>query len=960
MSSSRHQRRSSAHSGTQADRKPSNRKRPILYIAAILGVLGVAAGGALYLTRSTPENQLPLAAALMEKGDYRGAEIALKNAIAAEPGNVEARYRLGQALFSSGQYPAAEKELTIALERGVRDPQLPVLLGATLFRLGKSDHLLEHIQPAADAPAEARADILVLRAKALLVKNQRQEAEQLLADAESAMPGHPQALATRAELLFTAGQHDQALALLEQALAADAKLASTWYSKADLWNTKGDMLGLLKRAAEAKAAYAKAVTLDPKAVGPRLAIVSLLLQDGKLEEAANELEQAGNIAPGHFMLHYLEAQLDYRRGKTQAAQDRLLQVLKVMPDYAPAQRLAGVLLLKHGQRESAINHLGRYLGQVPNDDQARKLLATALLDIGQTERASQVLDELSERRPDDPVLSTLRGDIALRAGNLVEARKHLADALNQSPKNPELLIQLASRLLNSGDARGAHTALERVMALEPSNEQAAIMLTALDVKAGRHDQALKTADTLAQARPQAPIGPNLRGTVEMARGRADLAKSQFEAALKLDPSYFPAITNLAKLELSNNNIKGARQHYETLLKAKPGHGKALLALAELDRLERNDKAFLEHVERAKNADPKDPAPRVLATRYWLDRRETAKALDEARAGLDATGAPLFYELLGAIHLAHGDKREAISTYTKWRDSDPQNGQAHYRLALAQHSGGDPAGAAKSLDKALAINPYDGPATLAKVRLLIEGNRLTDALALTQNFQKQQPRSPHGIEAEARVRAAQGQYSDAAVLWERAAQLSGQGPYAIQAFAAHQRAGQVAKGEAFLATWLNQHPKDIPARHRLAQSQIERGAIRESAANYEQVLRLTPRDVTALNNLAIIYGRLGDKRALDTAQQAVNLAPGNALVLDTYGWLLSEAGQAQAGLPFLKKALAGQTDNAELRWHLAVTLQRSGDTPGAIAELDRLLTGRIAFPQQDEARKLLAQLRATPR
>lgn len=956
MSTHRRHRRSSSRANTEASPSRSGLKRPVLYVAAILGLLGAVATGAFLLTRSSPEDDLSLAASLMEKGDYRGAEIALKNTLEAEPGNAEARYSLGYAMYKSGQYPSAEKELNIATQQGIRHPDLPVLLAATLLRMGKADKLLEAPPPAADAPAEARADILALRARALQLKGRRQEAELALAEAEQTKPGHPQVMATRAEMLFASGQPDQALTLMDQALAADAKLTSTWYSKAELWISKGDMLGMLKRGPEAKAAYVKAVALDPKSINPRLSIISILLQEGRVEEAANEIKQASQIAPGNFLLHYLEAQLEFRQGKYQAAQDRLLQVLKVAPDYPPAQRLAGMAFLQNGQRESAINHLTRYLGSSPKDDHARKLLATALLETGQTERASALLGEMGENLPDDPVLSTLRGDIALRGGNLAEAQKHLSKAVNLSPKNPQLLLQLASRLMSSGDPRGAQTALEKAAALEPANEQAVLMLTAMEVKAGRHDQALKVIDAMARARPQSPIAPYLRGTVEQARNRQDQARQQFQAALKLDPTYFPAVVSLARLESRNNNLKGARQQYDTLLKLKPGHAKALLALAELDLLERNDKAFLDHLDQAKAADPKDPIPRVLVTRYWLDHRETTKALDEARAGLDATGSPVFYELLGGIHLSHGDKQEAISTYTKWRDSEPQNSQAHYRLALAQHSGGDLNGAAKSLDKALVINPNDGDVVLAKTRLLVETHREADALALAQAFQKRQPNAPQGMEAEARVRAAQGQHADAAAQWARAGQLSNRSAHAIQAYAAYKQAGQIAKGEAYLATWLSQHPKDIPVRHSLAQSQIERGLNKEAAGQYEQILKLAPKDVVALNNLATAYGRLGDKRALETARMAADLAPGNALVLDTYGWLLSETGQAKAGVPYLKKALAGLNDNAEIRWHLAVALHKSGDAPGAVAELDRLLTSRIAFPQQDDARKLLAQLR----
>jgi Tfp pilus assembly protein PilF len=153
---------------------------------------------------------------------------------------------------------------------------------------------------------------------------------------------------------------------------------------------------------------------------------------------------------------------------------------------------------------------------------------------------------------------------------------------------------------------------------------------------------------------------------------------------------------------------------------------------------------------------------------------------------------------------------------------------------------------------------------------------------------------------------------------------------------------------------------MAARHLLAQSQLQRGLDKEASASYELLLRQAPQDVVALNNLATLYGQAGDKRALATAEQALRLAPANPSVLDTYGWLLSESGQAKAGLAHLRKALAAQPEEPAIRWHLAVALQRSGDLRGAMDELDRLLTSRTPFPQQAEARKLMDQLRATVR
>jgi len=112
----------------------------------------------------------------------------------------------------------------------------------------------------------------------------------------------------------------------------------------------------------------------------------------------------------------------------------------------------------------------------------------------------------------------------------------------------------------------------------------------------------------------------------------------------------------------------------------------------------------------------------------------------------------------------------------------------------------------------------------------------------------------------------------------------------------------------------------------------------------------------LNNLAWALHGAGDKRAASFAGQALKLQPDNPMVMDTYGWILTTQGQAAQGLPHLRKALSKAPDNAEIQYHLAVALFKTGDRARAQGELERLLASGARFPQEQEARTLLDQLK----
>jgi predicted Zn-dependent protease len=93
-----------------------------------------------------------------------------------------------------------------------------------------------------------------------------------------------------------------------------------------------------------------------------------------------------------------------------------------------------------------------------------------------------------------------------------------------------------------------------------------------------------------------------------------------------------------------------------------------------------------------------------------------------------------------------------------------------------------------------------------------------------------------------------------------------------------------------------------------------------------------------------------------AQQAIKLAPDNPAVQDTTGWILVEKGQVAQGLALLRKAIAKAPESPTLRYHYAVALARSGDKGQARNELEKLMASDQKFPEIDDAKKMLKDLR----
>lgn len=920
-------------------------------VAASALVLSTGLGGGIYLlaARQTPEGYLAKAVQLERAGDVNAATIELKNALQLAPDNAEARFRLGRLHLAGNDYAGAEKELRHALGKGYADPELPLLLARALLAQAEPRKVLEEIRERPGAPAEINAPILALRAQAQLMLDDPAAAARSLAAAEALAPEHPDTLALRARLAIHGGQApERALELVEQALAKAER-------RADLWVMKAELLRAARHARpEVLASYGKALAIEPANIPARLATVQILMEAGDLDRAEAELKLLAKYAPNNVLGRYLAALADYRRERLDDANNKLQSVLNAAPNFVPGNLLAGLVNQALGKPESATGYLRKVLDLEPENPAARKLLATTLLSSGQTEQAQALLAEL-KANDNDPLLLGLQGNIALRQGHYQEARQSLEKAVRLAPDNLPLMRELVASRMASGDEAGALAALTQMAELDKKTSQAEVMLATTHLKAKRYDAALQAVAAMERKLPGQPLAENLRGVIHLARKDPAQARASFAKALALDPGYFPAAANLARLDLGANNPTAARARFQELLKHAPDSSQAWLALAELARLDKNEAEYLADLRQAARANAKDAQPRLLLARYWLSKGDAAKALSEARGGLDATGRPEFLDAMGMAYLMQKDRPGAISSFTKWAEARPKLPLAHFKLAQVLQADGNREAALKALDQALRLEPKFLEASLLKAVVLADAGRVDEALKLARALQAQQPQSPAGLLAEAEVQMRARKPVEAAQAYAKAARVSKRGDLLTRAQQAYAAAGQAKAGEDLLRQWLATTPGDAPVRHQLASALMRGGDLKGAAEHYATLAQANPKDLVALNNLAWLYGELNDPRAAKVGEQAYRLSPDSAAALDTLGWILARGGDPKRAVELLQKAHQRAPDQPEIHWHYAVALARAGDKTQARTELASLFDTGRDFRQINEARQLQRSL-----
>ena len=128
--------------------------------------------------------------------------------------------------------------------------------------------------------------------------------------------------------------------------------------------------------------------------------------------------------------------------------------------------------------------------------------------------------------------------------------------------------------------------------------------------------------------------------------------------------------------------------------------------------------------------------------------------------------------------------------------------------------------------------------------------------------------------------------------------------------------------------------------------------------YEDVIRLNPTQVTALNDYANLCAEENKNldKAIEYATKASELSPLSGAVADTLGVLQTILGEPAAAVEQLERARYLLPSNPTVVYHLAVAYEKNGRKERALALLDELLGTDEQFPERDDAVKLRDTLR----
>jgi tetratricopeptide (TPR) repeat protein len=424
-----------------------------------------------------------------------------------------------------------------------------------------------------EIPSATEASRYVLQI--LLALNRIDEAGKALAVSINELPTDEQAGAIASVPRLFGTVKDKALA----ADAVEKALAKAFTQKttvATAWTTVGRMRRDAGQTARAVEAVTQGHAADPKAAGPLVLALSLLVNTDNSFKPMVDAAMRNDVTP--------DLRLAYARTlvSLQLIPDALAQLVQLndkSPAFADGWLIHGLVLQESSNLSEAEKRLEQYVRLVTssNTPEQQAGLAEALMTLaqiaqkkGQLERAKQWLDQMPAGA--DPIkLASRQADVLAQQGRLDEARQVLAQvkptnaeqalrkvlaqsfwlrenrdtaaayvlvraALDKQPKNTELLTELSLVCEKLKRFDEMEALLRQLMALAPEEAHAFNALGySLADRNIRLEEALKLIEKAVQLAPQDAYIQDSLGWVKFRLGQQNEALTILKAAYKAKP-----------------------------------------------------------------------------------------------------------------------------------------------------------------------------------------------------------------------------------------------------------------------------------------------------------------------------------------------------------------------------------------------------------------------------------------
>ena len=504
--------------------------------------------------------------------------------------------------------------------------------------------------------------------------------------------------------------------------------------------------------------------------------------------------------------------------------------------------------------------------------------------------------------PDIPLTSqivfqVLAAEVALQRDQPAPAYQTYL-ALARDTHDPRMAQRATEIALGAQSPSDALAAAQLWQQYAPSSERAAQLDASLLVLSGKPDDAEPLlARELAKV-PEENRGPAILSLqLLISRGPNRVGGLHvLQDLLKNDMNRPEALLAVARQQIVANDAPGARKSLEQALAIKPDYLPAALTLSQMGPEER--KEGIASLEKYVQQNPKSHDARLALAQMYL----ASDRLDDAQKQFEAMHKDNPNDLTPLMALALIDIQKKdfagaqpfLEQYAQKAEKTPgaDPGQAYIYLSQLALEQKNEAAAGNWLNKISPSSQQYIPAQITRAQLLEKQGKTEDARKLLAGLRAPDPRDQALIAR-----------TDAAILFD---------------------AKRFQEAEDRLAQATANYPDDPDLTYDYAMAAEKNGHFDTMEAQLRKLIDTQPDNPQAYNALGYSLADRGVRlqEADKLIQKAASLAPDDAFIMDSVGWVKYRLGDTSDALKLLRKAYDLQP-NAEIGAHLGEVLWKTG-------------------------------------
>jgi tetratricopeptide (TPR) repeat protein len=663
----------------------------------------------------------------------------------------------------------------------------------------------------------------------------------------------------------------------------------------------------------------------PKDAEPYYQMGLTFLAAGGPANALTLFRKATELNPKHQQAQLKLAELmtvSNHQENLQQAASRLEQVLSASPDNSEASEALAFAEWKMGKTEDAVARLEDTLKKFPSRLETSVVLARLKLAHKDLPGAEQILKQAIASAPQSSAAELALGQLYMLTNQADKAEVELHKAIQLDPKSGPALLGMAAVQISGKRMEEADKTYAQISALPDAQYKP--MHALFLFRAGKRDAAVVELEKLAKENPNDREARDRLFAAYLSTDKKQAAQNLLEAALKKNPKDTDALFERAGLSLRGGNAVEAEKDVQQVLHAKPDFAEGHAVLATIYRsqgMTNNERQQLNEALRLK--------PGLLQARLSLARSYTKS--NDAKAALDLlNGAPpeqktqlQFVTERNWAMLMAGETKElrAVLDQVLRVKRFPEIVIQDAVLRLQQ---ADYAGARADAEEAIKNNPDDsrGPRILADTYL--GQKQPAKAEERLKQLAAEHPQSAplanllgqwylNSKNLPAARKSFEAALADNPKFLEADLALAGMDQMEMHLDAAHQRLVAIVAAD----------PANVQALLSLGSVAGAMEHQDEAMREYRAVLDLDGSNVVALNNLAYSLAASDPDVALKYAQHAAELAPDNAAIQDTLGWIYYRKATYSTAVTYLETAVKKEP-TPRRQFHLAMSYLKSGN------------------------------------